>query len=298
MDNSIVMGVDIGGSHITAALINLETRSIIQDSMARESVVAQESADQIFSTWTRVIKKARSKYPNSAEKTGIAIPGPFDYESGISLMRNQNKYDALYNLNIKSILAERLSIEEKQLLFMNDAECYLRGEAFGGGAKGMDHVMGFTFGTGLGSARYYHGFSEDADLWNFPFLDGVAEDYLSARWFIKRFYELSGKQINEVKDLADLNAPNDNLKEQIFNEFGVNLANFLKQYVVNEQPDAVILGGNISTSFDLFSKSLIKGLAGLPFTTKIKKAILGEEAALIGAASCWYQRKSKEYNLI
>lgn len=295
MDNSIVMGVDIGGSHITAALINLKTRSLMEGSVVRQSVRAQETADEIFSTWVSTIKKARSKYPDSSEKLGIAIPGPFDYDSGVSLMKNQNKYDALYNLNIKSILAERMSIEPGHLLFMNDAECYLRGEAFGGAAEGMDHVMGITLGTGLGSAKYYHGFSEDADLWNSPFLGGIAEDYLSARWFIKRCYELSGIKINEVKDLVESDWSDKTIRQQIFDEFGSSLANFLKEYIVKEQPEAVVIGGNISNSFDLFSKAVMKGLAGLPLTTKIKKAILGEEAALIGAASCWYQRKAKEY---
>jgi len=297
MDNSIVMGVDIGGSHITAALINLKTRSLIEDSMARESVNAQGTADEIFSTWITIIKKARSKYPNSSEKLGIAIPGPFDYESGVSLMKNQNKYDALFNLNIKSILSKRLNMEPGHLLFINDAECYLRGEAFGGAAKGMDNVIGLTLGTGLGSARYYNGISEDADLWNSPFLDGIAEDYLSARWFTKRFYELSGKQIKDVKELSELNSTN-HFKEKIFNEFGHNLADFLKEYIITEQPESVVIGGNISNSFDLFSESLKKGLNSLPFKTKIQKAILGEEAALIGAASCWYKRTPQQYNLI
>jgi glucokinase len=298
MDNSIVMGVDIGGSHITAALINLKTRSLIGDSMARESVNAQGTSEEIFSTWVRVIKIARSKYLNSSEKIGIAMPGPFDYEAGVSLMKNQNKYDAFYNLNIKSILAEKLDIEVRHLLFMNDAECYLRGEAFGGAAKGMDNVIGLTLGTGLGSARFYNGVSEDADLWNSSFLDGIAEDYLSARWFIKRFYELSGKEINEVKDLVEPNSSNDSIKEQIFGEFGQNLADFLREYIANEQPESVVIGGNISNSFDLFSKSLIKGLENLSFKTKIQKATLGEEAALMGAASCWYERKSQQVNLI
>jgi glucokinase len=289
MKNAIVMGVDIGGSHITAALINLNTKSVLEGSKVRASVKSQGTETEIVATWMRVIKEAGSKIPWTT-RIGIAMPGPFLYESGVSLMKGQEKYDALYNLNIKSILADNLNTEADNIKFINDAECFLLGEAFGGAAKGMDKAIGLTLGTGLGSARFHNGIAEDADLWNSEFLEGIAEDYLSTRWFIKRYYTLSGRHISEVKELVDLTSTND-IKQKIFNEFGQNLANFLSRFIIKEQPESVVLGGNISNAFDLFSAHLIKGLGDLSAQTLVQRAILGEESALIGSACYWLQKE-------
>lgn len=289
MKNAIVMGVDIGGSHITAALINLNTKLVLEGSKVRASVNSQGTETEIVTTWMRVINEAGSQLPWRT-RIGIAMPGPFLYESGVSLMKGQEKYDALYNLNIKSILAENLNIGADNIKFINDAECFLLGEAFGGAAKGMDKAIGLTLGTGLGAARFHKGIAEDADLWNSVFLEGIAEDYLSTRWFIKRYYTLSGRHINEVKELVDGTSTND-IKEKIFNEFGQNLATFLSPFIKKEQPESVVLGGNIANSFDLFSANLIKELGNLSSQTKVRKAMLGEQSALIGSACYWLQKE-------
>jgi glucokinase len=44
-------------------------------------------------------------------RIGISMPGPFDYENGICLIKGQNKYEALYGLYIKGLLADKLGIE-------------------------------------------------------------------------------------------------------------------------------------------------------------------------------------------
>ena len=67
---------------------------------------------------------------------------------------------------------------------MNDASCFLKGEVFGGAAKGYNHVIGITLGTGLGSATFKNGVVYDGDLYYTPFKESTAEDYLSTRWFI------------------------------------------------------------------------------------------------------------------
>ena len=39
---------------------------------------------------------------------GMAIPGPFDYEHGISRMQGLNKYDAIYGIPLESEIRERV----------------------------------------------------------------------------------------------------------------------------------------------------------------------------------------------
>lgn len=285
MEKPVALGVDIGGSHITAALVDLETRTIIQDTIKRSAVDSQESKEVILSAWCEVIAKAFKKSTTTTKLIGIAMPGPFDYEKGISLIKDQDKFKALYGVNIKEELSHRLNIETKNIHFINDAAGFLQGEVFGGAARGNANVLGLTLGTGLGSSYCIGGIAKDADLWNSSFMSGIAEDYLSTRWFVGRYNQLSGCSIAGVKELTAL-AATDHNATRVFMEFGYNLAQFLIPVIKKYKSDMVIVGGNISRAFGAFSPELIATLKGNDIHTGIKVTKLKEHAALIGAASC------------
>lgn len=279
----MVLGVDIGGSHITAAVVNLGEKEAIQNSKIRIKVNSDAKAGDILNAWALFLKKALGD-ENRVKRIGIAIPGPFDYERGISLIKDQSKFRELYGVNVKQYLATELGLRQEDICFVNDAEGFLRGELFCGEAREIKRAIGLTLGTGLGSARYNEGKVEDADLWCTPFLDGIAEAYLSTRWFIEKYASLTGKRVKDVKQLT---CEAGNEKQLVFNEFGKNLGLFLNEFILRDQPEIVILGGNISNCFDLFSEELYRHLADFPFKVSIKPSVLGEDACLIGAASSW-----------
>lgn len=285
MEKSVALGVDIGGSHITAALVNLETRSLIDDSIKRSPVNSQQSKEDILSAWCEVIDQSFKNIKNNHRNIGIAMPGPFDYQEGISLIKDQDKFKALYKVNVKQELASRLDIPLENIHFINDAAGFLQGEVFAGGAKGNTNVLGLTLGTGLGSSLSLKLRAIDADLWNSPFLDGIAEDYLSTRWFVKRYQQLGGKALAGVKELVEIVA-NDHLATRVFMEFGHNLAQFLIPVIQQHKIDTVIIGGNISQAFKAFAPELIATLKGNDINAGIKISELKEHATLIGAASC------------
>lgn len=280
------IGVDIGGTHITAALVDLEKGTLIADTLIREHVDAKGNKAAIIQDWAQGIKQVAGDAEADGLRIGIAMPGPFDYAAGISLMQNQDKFDALYGLNVKELLAEALQISTAKFQFMNDAACFLQGEAFGGAAKGASRAIGLTLGTGLGSAFYRDGMAEDAALWRAPFKEGIAEDYLSARWFLKRYFSLSGRRVDNVKSLVEL-LPSDAQVQTVLNEFGQYLGHFLLPYINSEKPEVVVIGGNIAQSMHLFKPALEQTLASEGTSVPVKQALLGEKAALIGAASLW-----------
>ncbi|RDC54518.1 ROK family protein [Pedobacter chinensis] len=285
MEKPVALGVDIGGSHITAALINLETRSLVKNSIKRSAVNSQESKEVILKAWVNIINDAFNGMPNSSKLIGIAMPGPFDYEEGISLIKDQDKFKSLFNVNVKEELAQRLEIPSENIHFINDAAGFLQGEVFAGAAKGNANVLGLTLGTGLGSSICVNHKATDADLWNSEFLSGIAEDYLSTRWFVKRYNQLSGKTLDGVKELVAA-VKVDQLAIQVFMEFGYNLAQFLIPIINKNKIDTVIIGGNIAQAFNEFSPELIATLKGNEIDASIKISELKEHAALIGAASC------------
>lgn len=286
MEKPLVLGVDIGGSHITAALVDLEERRIIPSSYIRNPVNAQEDSDSILNSWCEVINLSWKSSAITEKRIGIAMPGPFDYTNGICLIKEQGKFKSLYQMNLRSELAQRLNIPEPNIQFINDAAGFLQGEVFCGAAKSTAKVLGLTLGTGLGTALYINGLTSDAALWNSVFLDGIAEDYLSTRWFVNRYHELSGKNIEGVRDLMPV-GDEDPVSLRIFGEFGHNLARFMIPVINQYKLETVILGGSISLAFDAFSGELRSVLKSKQVQAAVKPTALQDIAALIGAASCF-----------
>ena len=289
MEKPLVLGIDIGGSHITAALVNLETRKIILASYRRRFVDSSDGADILIESWCDVINEAFEGSNITERIMGIAMPGPFDYVNGICLIKEQGKFQSLYKVDVKTELAERLNILPCNIGFINDAAGFLQGEVFAGAARNFGKSLGITLGTGLGSALHLNGVASDAALWDSDFLGGIAEDYLSTRWFIKRYEELSGRLLVGVKDLLALvkTDPNSAL---VFREFGHNLGRFISPLIKQHHLELVIIGGNISLAFNAFSAALEAALKAEQLTVAIKITTLQENAALIGAASCLDQQ--------
>lgn len=284
--NNIVLGADIGGSHITTALINLETQELVAQTLKRERVNPHGSPEEIVDAWVACIQSTTAKHTTAIHYYGIAMPGPFDYEAGISKIKGLSKFDALYGLNIKEMLAERLYCSSADIRMMNDAGCFLQGEVFSGAAKGYQHVIGLTLGTGLGTARYHAGSADDANLWCFPFKDSIAEEHISTRFCVNRYQQLTGNAIKDVKALAEI-YEQDPAAQQVFKEFGTNLGQFLVEFIKIDQPQVVIIGGNIANAFSYFKNEVEQALIHHDVLLPICLSQLKEEAALIGAASLW-----------
>ena len=281
------IGVDVGGSHITAGLVNLSKRLLIRPTLVRKKVDSHGSADEIIETWRSTIAEVLKLNALNVVPIGFAMPGPFDYENGISLMQsNMHKFETLYGMNIKSILSEKLNIPTAQIFFRNDAEAFLAGEIMSGSGRGYNKAIGVTLGTGLGTASYTNGKTIDTDLgMSLKYLDSVVEDYISTRWFVNRYFEVTGKKIVGVKDLAE-NISQDKIAKDIFNEFRKNLLAVLTLLIKLEKevPDVIVAGGNISNAlthyFSVMQHELRKKFPNIV----LRKAQLGENAALIGAA--------------
>jgi glucokinase len=285
---SVVLGVDIGGSHITAALVDLESRTVIPGSRKRKLVDSKAGAQDIIDEWCAVIKEAFQNTDREVWNIGVAMPGPFDYEKGICLIKDQDKFLSLYKQDLCKLIGYHLGIDPASIKFMNDAACFLQGEVFGGAARGYNPVIGLTLGTGLGSAICRNGIAEDADLWKSPFKQGIAEDYLSTRWFVARYLQLSERTVTGVKELMEEKSV---FVNQVFLEFGSNLGDFLVPLLQQTKAGAVVLGGNIANALPLFLPSLQKRIREYNPDVIIKQALLNEDASLIGAASCWQERE-------
>lgn len=284
MSKNIVVGTDIGGSHITAALIDLEDHKIIPNSLVRRHVDAKGNCDQILNEWRDAINECKLQSPEITEKIGIAMPGPFDYQTGVSYIQGLDKFEALYNLNVKALLAEKLNIYSTSIFMMNDASCFLKGEVFGGSAKGSENAIGITLGTGLGSAAFRDGIIHDGDLFFMPYKEATAEDYVSTRWFINEYKDRTGIAVSNVKEIYE-KVSSCETATMLFGQFGNNLGEVLAAYSKKWNAETIVIGGNIINAWELFMPQTMKVLKNHSIMISPVKAMLGEEAALLGAGS-------------
>lgn len=286
--NKVITGIDIGGTHITVCKVDLATKEILESSRVRLDINTHESKEDIIQSWAKAIKGCSFLDDGKIGKLGIAMPGPFDYEKGISLITGLNKYESIYGFNVKELLAEELYIPVTDIRMMNDATAFLLGEWKAGSGKGFENIVGLTLGTGLGSANCFNNILEDGDLWQMPFADSRAEDLLCARWFINEYKTRTYNTVANVKELS-LMVADDIVAAQLFKEFGNTLGEVLVKRYSGNFPNHIIIGGNIAGSWNLFYPFCEASLQRNGFFCNIVKATLGEDAALLGAACLWME---------
>ena len=285
------LGIDIGGSHITAAIVNVDDRRIIPETRTTAYLDPKQEASIILSIWTACIRNCLDKFEDvPLIGMGISIPGPADYEKGISELMGNDKYEKLFGLDLRHYLYMHFNDRidhPKKITFINDADSFLLGESWLRNLE-QGNIVAITLGTGIGSGFMRNGaivnsgpgVPERGEVFNMPFKNRWSEDYISTRWFLKEYRERFGIEVKNVKEIADqaLELPE---VLALFNEFGMNLGTFLEPVLSEFGADALVFGGNVSKAFPLFREAFASC-----FGQKIPRIHFSEDtedAAIAGA---------------
>jgi glucokinase len=293
MERNIAIGADIGGSHISCAAVDLLTGKILKDTLTGRDVNNQAQAGVIISVWAAALSEALSKVPVEKVKgIGFAMPGPFDYVRGISYIKGVTKYENLYGINISDAIASNLHVSDDFLIrFMNDASSFAVGEAWAGSAANANRSLSITLGTGFGSAFVSNRIpiADGAEvpklgcIYHIPYREGIADDYFSTRWFTGQYKKVTGKELNGVRELAEI-AGTDKTASDLFTNFGTRLAVFLAPYLIKFNAEILVIGGNISHAYNLFGEIFEATLKKEKCSCKVTLSALKEDAAILGSA--------------
>lgn len=287
------IGADIGGSHLSSTIIDLDTGNIAGD-ITNTSLDNSASAPEILYTLATNINETMQKAKEARIRgVGLAFPGPFDYIHGISAIHGVGKFQNIFGLDVRTTLRHMLKLpEETDLRFTNDATAFAMGEAIYGAAKGSRMTVILTLGTGVGSAfisdgkiiKEGHGIPENGWVYDMPFEEGTVDEAFSTRWICRRYMELSGTEANGAKEIAERYTDCEKAR-QVFIEFGQRLGRFILQITAGFHADTVVLGGNISNAWPLFRTEIQKCIADAGSPVKVCQAAMPGCAAISGAAA-------------
>jgi glucokinase len=278
---SRVLAFDVGGSHVAAAVCSAPDFRI--GPVASAPYSATHTADAFLDLLYDLGMKARTGHDGIIGAM-LAVPGPFDLQAGVSLMRHKLPY--LYGVDLRQALAARFGLQAAQVRFLNDADAYLLGEVGAGAARGFGRAVGLTLGTGIGSAFAVDGrlvtigpgVPTGGEIWNLPYQGGIVEDFVSSRAIAGNYERCTGKR-REVVDLAAA-VPSDPAAKQAFIEFGQHLGIVIRTLLAAFHADVIVLGGGISRSASLFLPAVQAQLGDSPIQLRVSE--LKDEAALVG----------------
>jgi glucokinase len=280
-----VIALDIGGSSIKSAVVSSLGR--LAGPVATTPIDSRADAEIIFATFAAAIRQHLPEM-TSTRFLGVAIgcPGPFDYQAGVSYIRGVAKYESIYGSNVAICVRAQLAMPTLPIVFRNDAEAAIVGEARHGAGRAYRRLIGVTLGTGIGSAFVVDGVrvtdgpgvTRDGWLYHVPYHSVQADDIFSTRGLLARLRAIDSRH-DSVLAFAEAAREGKAQLRQGFSGFGDNLGEFLHPFVLAFDAEAVLVLGGIAGAFDLFGASLARRLPSPVLTGQ-----LGIRAPLLGAA--------------
>jgi glucokinase len=92
-----------------------------------------------------------------------------------------------------------------------------------------------------------------------PYCDGILEDFISKRGIIRTYNELAGPSDVTVKEISERARAGEKAAVLAFSRTGTILARALQPVLTELNINRVIMGGQISRSFDLMEEELRNG---------------------------------------
>lgn len=301
----MILGIDIGGTSVKMGLLERDG-SILQ---TREAKVSPQK-EPLLDTVIREAKAFLAEQHASPEGIGVSATGQIDDREGTVIGTN-GKIPHYEGARIKQIMEETFHVPAHVL---NDANAAVLGEAFTGRAKGMQHVLMVTLGTGVGGGvisggRLLRGKRGIAgELGHFSlYQDGMPcpcgktgcyESYASTTALIRLAEEAFATANMNGRIIFERVAEGDARMTSVLNRWIDHVAAGLTGLIHIFNPEIVLIGGGVSAQEKLLMEPLRrKVLSGVmprfAEGLQVEAAALGNCAGMTGAVRFWLDQEEK-----
>ena len=307
MENKYVIGVDLGGTKIYTALVDLEGNIIKEktvETLAHEG--DQAVMGRIVDTINYVIDGTDK---NLIKSIGIGSPGPLDVKNGVILETANLPFK---NFEIVKAIKEAYDLPT---YLDNDANVATLGEFMFGAGKGTENMVFITASTGIGGGAVLNGKLFRGSTGNALEVGhitvstegprcgcgniGCAEALGSGTAIGKRAkvavatnVETSLKNYENVtskevfKEAANGDRVAKNILETSLNYLGIAVANT----ITNFDPEKVVIGGGVINGGSIVLDTIRRVVGERALKTfadscTVEKAVLGGKAGVLGAAA-------------
>lgn len=288
---TISIGVDIGGTKISAAYIVGQDIVAVQKRNYNRSQVISDIAD---------LYKELVANRKPALRIGVSCAGLVDSRAGIVRFAGNLDMD---QFALGPELAEALGIE---VVVENDARCAIWGEFSKAQGSLGENVAGLVLGTGVGGGLIIdsklvtgkNGFA--GEFGHLPVtnsnrkcacgLNGCLESVAGGRSFEESFEAKTGQSLTG-EQLAERARASDPLALEAFDEVGKAIGQVIAQLDTALDLNSLVIGGGFGSTSDIWLETAIasyqQGLVGSANREYLRIVIsqLGEKAQLFGAGS-------------
>ena len=317
----IFVGCDLGGTNLRAAVVDVETGSVlIQQSiptLARQGheAVMQRMADLILQLLCEVgIEK------EAVGGIGIGVPGVLDLEKGETLFL-PNLSGTWPHVPLRDTIRGLTGIP---VALLNDVRAITYGEWRFGAGRGVDTIAVFAIGTGVGgglviNGQLHLGIGGTGGELGHQIIDfngprcgcgnqGCLEAYTSgpaiaamgmkavAQGLTTRISELCGADLNRItpKLIAEAALAGDQVANEIYEQAGYYLGIAAANMCATIGPRRIIIAGGVAQAGELLLAPIRRTVQAnvhvMPVEqVEIVPAQLGINAGVIGVA-CWAAR--------
>lgn len=307
MEKKYVVGVDLGGTKIYTALVDLEGNIVKEKVVETLASEGQEAvSERILDTIANVIAGVDNEL---IKAIGVGSPGPLDAKKGIIFEPSNLPFK---NYEIVKTIKDRFNLPT---YLDNDANVATLAEFMFGAGKGTENMVYITVSTGIGggaviNGKLYRGNTANAlEVGHMTVSKegprcgcgnvGCAESFASGTAIGKRAKEAvaskvatSLKKYNDVTakevfiEAAEGDAEAKRILDNALYYLGITVGNVMTHL----DPEKVVMGGGVINGGDIVIETVKKVVAERCLSVfaencSIEKAKLGGQAGVLGAAA-------------
>ena len=320
-----IVGIDLGGTNIVVGCVSEDGTKV--RGLVTEPTRSDLGPDGVVARMVELARRSMEKL-RAEEKgatvsgVGVGAPGPLDYHNGIVLLAPNLGWK---DMPLRARISEALGLPAA---LDNDANCAALGEWWQGAAKGSEHALAVTIGTGIGGGvilhgKIYHGASDCAGELGHTTIDmdgrrcacgnyGCLEAYASGTAIALRAaealafgYESTlrakvGGDLSKItaQTVYEAAAEGDELGLEVVRDtatyLGAGIANFLNIF----NPSVVVVCGGVTAAGERLFAPMQREVARRAFkpavaACRIVPGILPGSAGVLGAVKSFLDQRAE-----